>query len=212
MHRLALVAALALTAPTLAADKIDFAHDVLPILKARCAECHTNGKYKGGLSLDTREALLKSKKIVPAHSADSELIKRVTSTDADERMPPKGPPLTEKEVATLKTWIDQDVPWQDGFSFARGQYVAPLKPRRPELPPARDGLTNPIDRVVDAYFRELKVAWPKPLDDATFARRVYLDVIGLLPTPAQLASFLNDSAPDKRARLTKQLLADDRGY
>lgn len=212
MRRLAIFAAVVLTAPAPAADKIDFAHEILPLLKARCAECHTNGKYKGGLSLDTREALLKSKKVVPAHSADSELIKRVTSTDADERMPPKGPPLTAKEIATLKTWIDQDVPWQDGFSFAKAVYVAPLKPRRPELPPARDGMTSPVDRVVDAYFRDHKVAWPKPLDDAAFARRLYLDVIGLLPTPAQLDAFLKDTAPDKRQRLIKQLLADDRGY
>src|SRR6476620_650243 len=159
MRRLAIFAAVVLAAPAPAADKIDFAHDVLPLLKARCAECHTNGKYKGGVSMDTREALLKSKKVVPAHSGDSDLIKRVTSTDADERMPPKGPPLTDKEVATLRTWIDQDLPWQDGFSFAKGQYVAPLQPRRPELPPAHDGLTSPIDRVVDAYFKQHKVTW-----------------------------------------------------
>src|SRR5215213_1839193 len=101
MRRLATFATILWAASAPAAEKIDFAHDVLPILKARCAE--------------------------------SQLIKRVTSTDPDERMPPKGPPLTEKEVATLKTWIDQDVPWQDGFSFAKGQYVAPLKPRRPNL-------------------------------------------------------------------------------
>jgi hypothetical protein len=188
-----------------AADKIDFAHDVLPLLKARCAECHTDGKSKGGLSLDTREALLKSKKV-------DQLIARVTSTDADERMPPKGPALTAKEVATLKSWIDQGIPWQDGFSFAKSTYVAPLKPRRPELPPTHDGLSNPIDRVLDAYLREHKVAWPKPLGDAAFARRLYLDVVGLLPSPEQLQSFLADSAPDKRQRLIRQLLDDRRGY
>src|SRR4051794_38775454 len=69
--------------------KIDFAHDIVPILKARCAECHTNGKYKGGLSLDTREALLKAKGVVPHKSGDSKLLKRITSTDPEERMPPK---------------------------------------------------------------------------------------------------------------------------
>src|SRR3954447_3172431 len=69
---------------------IDFAHDIMPLLKARCAECHTNGKYKGSLSLDTREALLQAKVVVPGKSGASELLKRITSTDPEVRMPPKG--------------------------------------------------------------------------------------------------------------------------
>src|SRR4051812_46775598 len=73
-----------------APKKVDFAHDVLPLLKARCAECHTNGKYKGSFSLDTRADVLKKKAVVPGKSADSELIKRVTSADKDVRMPAKG--------------------------------------------------------------------------------------------------------------------------
>ncbi|HVK08338.1 MAG TPA: c-type cytochrome domain-containing protein, partial [Gemmataceae bacterium] len=84
----------------------DFAHDVVPILKARCAKCHTNGTYKGGLSLDTRETLLKAKAAVPGKAAESEILKRVTSTDKDERMPPEGDRLTAKEVAVLTAWID----------------------------------------------------------------------------------------------------------
>src|SRR5437764_10034205 len=113
MRRLAVLVAVLLTAPAPAAD-IDFAHDVLPLLKARCAECHTNGKYKAGLSLDTREALLKSKAVVPGKSGASELFKRVTSADPDFRMPPKGKPLAAQEVALLKAWIDQGLPWDAG--------------------------------------------------------------------------------------------------
>ena len=59
-----------------AQQKVDFSHDVLPILKARCASCHSNGSYKGGVSLDTREELLKSKAVVPGKGSASELIKR----------------------------------------------------------------------------------------------------------------------------------------
>src|SRR5919204_2428403 len=87
-----------LTAPAPAAEPVDFAHDVLPLLKARCSECHTNGKYKGGLNLDTRASALKSKAIVPGDGGKSELVARVSSKDPEFRMPPKGPPLTEKEV------------------------------------------------------------------------------------------------------------------
>ena len=70
--------------------KTDFAHDVVPILKAKCAKCHTNGTYKNGLSFDTRAELLKGKAAVPGKSAASEIIKRVTSTDPEMRMPPEG--------------------------------------------------------------------------------------------------------------------------
>ena len=114
---------------------IDFAHDIVPILKARCAECHTSGKYKGGLSLDSRAALLKSQAVVPGKSGASELVKRITSRDPDERMPPKGRPLSAQEVALVRAWIDQGLPWQEGFTFTAAAYVPPLKPRRPALPP-----------------------------------------------------------------------------
>src|SRR5438874_2962681 len=107
------VAALMLTRPVPAAD-IDFAHDVLPLLKARCAECHTNGKYKASLSFDTREDLLKSKAVVAGKSAASELFKRVSSKDKDFRMPPKGAPLSPREVTLLRAWIDEGLAWDAG--------------------------------------------------------------------------------------------------
>ena len=114
---------------------IDFAHDVVPIIKSRCAECHTNGKYKGSLSMDTREDLLKSKAVVPGKSGKSELIERVLSDKADHQMPPKGDRLTAKQVAVLKAWIDQDLPWESGYSFKASTYVPPLEPRSVKLPP-----------------------------------------------------------------------------
>src|SRR3954466_7293281 len=96
--------------------KTDFAHDVVPILKAKCAKCHTNGTYKGGISFDTREELVKSKAAVPGKSAASEIHKRVTSKDDELRMPPgKAAPLTEKEVTVLAKWIDDGLPWEPGF-------------------------------------------------------------------------------------------------
>ncbi|MDB5313320.1 MAG: Planctomycete cytochrome [Gemmataceae bacterium] len=218
MRSLPLVFALTgvvIASPALAqpkAGKTDFAHDVVPVLKARCAKCHTDGTYKGGLSLDTRESLMKSKAVVPGKSAESELVKRITSTDPDERMPPKGDPLTPKEVATLKAWVDDGATWESGFSFKPPAYVAPLKPRRPQLPPAVDGRDHPIDRILDAYFAANKVSAPPALDDGAFARRVFLDLIGQLPAPADLDAFLADKAPDRREKLVRSLLADNRAY
>src|SRR5262245_53109688 len=191
---------------------VDFAHDVVPVLKARCAECHTNGKYKGSFSLDTREAVLKTKAVVPGKSGESKLVKRITSDDPEERMPAKGEPLSAKEVALLRAWIDQGLPWQEGFSFKASGYVAPLKPRRPPMPPTSVGHSHPIDRLLDEYFAKTRTERPAPLDDTAFARRIYLDVIGQLPAPSELQSFLDDPAADKRARLARRLLDDNRAF
>jgi cytochrome c553 len=193
-------------------EPIDFAHDVLPLLRARCARCHTAGEHKGDVSMDTRAALIGSQAVVPGDSSASPLIERVTSGDPAERMPPKADPLTEKEIAVLRAWIDEGVAWQEGFSFAKASYMAPLKPRRPELPPAHDGRTSGIDRIVDAYFDQHGDVPPEAIDDSAFIRRLSLDVIGLLPAPEELDAFVADAAPDKRAQLIARLLGNRRAY
>src|SRR3954462_4766726 len=100
---LCLLAAGGLLPPARAAAprEVDFAHEIVPLLKARCARCHTNGKYKGSLSLDTREDILKANVVVPGKSGDSELFKRITSDDPSERMPPKGKRLSAPEVQLI---------------------------------------------------------------------------------------------------------------
>lgn len=204
-----------LTTSATAADtpkKIDFAHDIAPLIKARCAECHTNGKYKGSFSLDTREDILKTKTITPGKSGDSELFQRVTSNRADFRMPPKGNPLSAKEIDLVKRWIDEGMTWEPGFSFKASAYVPPLKPRKPVLPEVKDGKNHPIDRLLDAYYTQKKTTPTAPLDDVAFIRRLYLDLIGLLPTPEEVQAFLSDAAPDKRQRLVRRLLDEDRSY
>jgi mono/diheme cytochrome c family protein len=197
-----------------AADKpVDFAHQILPLLKQRCSRCHTAGTYKGDLSMDTREDLLKAKALIPGDSANSEIIARVTSTDTDQRMPAKGDPLPAEQIALLRRWIDEGAPWQDGFSFARQKTATvSLELKRPELPPAVAGREHPIDRLVDAYFAQNKLPFPPPVDDATFARRVYLDLVGLLPTPQQLEEFLANQSPNKRQWLIDKLLTSDVAY
>jgi hypothetical protein len=194
------------------APKTDFSHDVVPILKARCAKCHTNGTYKGGLSFDTREDLLKGKAAVPGKAGDSEIIKRILTPDKDSRMPSQGDPLTAKEIAILTAWVNEGLSWEPGFSFRRGTYVAPLKPRKVTLPAARPDRPHPIDRLVDAYLEANKVAAAPPLDDAAFARRIHFDLIGLPPAASELEAFLADASPDRRTRLIQKLLGEKRSY
>src|SRR5436305_14604152 len=94
---------------------VQFSKEVLPILAHRCFECHGNGKRKGDLDLTSREMLLKGGKdgpgIVVGKSHQSQLVKRINSTDPDERMPNKGEPLTKQEIALLTACIDQGATW-----------------------------------------------------------------------------------------------------
>ncbi len=205
------VAWIVLIAPfAAAAEKVDFAHDVVPILKEHCGKCHTGEKKKGGLSLNTRASLLaggeNGKAAIPGKSAASDMIKRMLSKDELERMPPEGPRVPAEKIATLSRWINEGLAWEEGFTFGQRVYEPPLKPRRPVLPAAADGRENPIDRIIDAYLKERKL--PRPVDggDEAFIRRASMDIIGLLPTPEELAAFRKDQASDKRARLVTSLL------
>ena len=107
--------------PAAAAEKIDFEARVQPILQARCLSCHSRGKYKGGLSLETREALLRGGEEGPAavvgKSAESLLVRLAAGLEEDRRMPQKGPALTPAQIGLLRAWIDQGMRWPEGLSF-----------------------------------------------------------------------------------------------
>ncbi len=200
-----------------AAEKpLDFAHQIAPILREHCIKCHAGSKREGGLSLNTRAELLAGGEngpvAVTGKSAMSTLLKRIASNDADERMPPEGKPLTAEQISRLKSWIDAGLPWDEAFVFVAPAYEPPLRPHRVELPAAVGNRTNPIDRILDAYLADHTLPTPAAIDDVVFARRVYLDLIGLLPTSEQLNTFLSDAAADRRERLVKQLLSDDVVY
>jgi len=103
--------------------------------------------------------------------------------------------------------------WPNEITFRKHE---PANLRSRELaeivvPPSAT-LENPIDRFVDASFSKNQIAWPKAVDDRTYARRVWLDTIGVLPPTAELDAFVAEVAPDKRARLVQRLLADHQRY
>lgn len=200
-----------------AQDTFDFAHKILPVLKKHCAQCHTAEQKKGGLSLNTRESMLSGgesgAEILSKDAASSELIERVTSKDPDLRMPPEGPGLSDDEIIAVKQWVQAGLPWEPGFSFGKQTYEPPLLPRKPELPePSSPNRKHPIDRILDADRASRSLAPLAVIDDTQFVRRVYLDLIGLLPTPEQTDKFLADNSADKRQRLIRSLLDQDIQY
>jgi len=192
---------------------VDFAHQVVPILQEHCVECHGGEEAEGGFSLNTRELVLDGEAVVVGKAKESRLLELVLSDDPDDQMPPKDQPrLGRKEIATLRNWINEGLKWDDGFTFAQQRYEPPLFPRRPELPPAVDGRTNPVDRIIDTYLAKQKRKRPAPLDDRGFMRRVYLDIIGLPPTAEEFSAFEQDTSSGKRERLVGELLERDQQY
>jgi len=195
---------------------IDFAHEVVPILRKQCASCHSGDQKKGGFSFNTREALLTGSEsgsiVEPGHSQTSRLLELIQASDANDRMPPEGDRLAPKDVAIIQSWIDQGLPWERGFAFSKAAYEPPLAPRKPELPPAIDGRENPIDRWIDRYLSQRKLPRPQQVGDEVFLRRVSLDLVGLLPTPENRREFLAIPSLQRRSSWIESLLARDIDY
>ena len=112
--------------------RIDFDTHIRPILQDQCLKCHARGKYKGGLSLETREAIMRGGEGGPAavagKSGESLLIELVAGIDPVRQMPDKAEPLSNEQIGLLRAWIDQGLPWPEGLSF--GFRRAPLAPDR----------------------------------------------------------------------------------
>jgi mono/diheme cytochrome c family protein len=201
--------------PPAAAGEVLFSKDIKPILDASCVQCHGHGRTKGGFQLDTRESLLKGgdsgPAVRPGHSEESLLIELVAGVDPDNTMPRKGKHLTAAQVGVMRAWIDQGVKWDKGINFAR---PAPLNlmPHQTTFQVSSTCGANPIDQILKPYFAEHQLQPPEIVNDQTFARRVYLDIIGLLPPADGPGLFVTDSDPDLRERLVRRLLGDNQHY
>jgi Protein of unknown function (DUF1549)/Protein of unknown function (DUF1553)/Planctomycete cytochrome C len=196
-------------AAVFAQTPVDFAHEVMPLLKARCAECHSNGTYQGGFSIDDRQSILESGMVDPEDPASSELLLRVRSTDADYQMPPEGARLTGDQAAALERWIAGGLEWEPGFTFRQSVWQSPIGFVEVTVP---DGEGNPIDRLLAGYLEQRGVESREPVSDGVFIRRVSMDLIGLLPTMEEQEAFFADTSSDKRERLVDSLLSRKHDY
>ena len=205
----------AIATPQPRAVRIDYQRQIQPILAERCLECHSQDKRKGGLSLATYADVLEGGKdgavVRPGNSANSLLVHRVVG-EVEPRMPKDELPLADAEIALIRSWIDDGARATPGGPAAPAPWEAPLALDRPAIPAAVwTGWNAPIDRFVSAYLSR-RGQKSSAIPDARFARRAYLDVWGLLPTPDELRAFVSDPAPDKREKLVASLLADADKY
>lgn len=212
-NSICILACCLITHSVAAQESIDFAHEIVPILKKHCFECHAGKEAKGGFSVNSRQHFIADDYALPGDAAGSYFLDLIKSVDPETQMPPvEKERVSPKEIKLLEKWVNLGMPWEEGLTFAEKVYEPPLKPYSVELPPPVNGRSHPIDRLLDQYFQKNGMTPPAPLSDAAFYRRVSLDLIGLLPTPSELEDFLRDQSLDKRDRLVEELLARDISY
>jgi hypothetical protein len=187
------------------ANAVDFNRDVRPVLAQHCFACHGMDDHarKGKLRLDLRETAYGAGKsgevaIVPGKVDESEVIKRLFSTDEDELMPPPHTKkvVSEKEKAILKAWIAEGAKYEAHWAYVPPKQVPPPKPGQ-----------HPIDAFIRDRLDKEGLEPSPEADRHTLVRRLYLDLIGLPPTPSEADAFVNDQSPDAYDKLVDSLLA-----
>ena len=215
----------------LSAAPVDYVREIKPLLTHRCYACHGALQQKGELRLDTakllREGGNSGPAVIPGQGSESLLLAHVTASQGKRRMPPasEGEGLSTKEITLLRTWIDQGAsgPTDEKPETDPKDHWAFRAPVRPALPPHPQPLSpeyrgegsrfrtgNPIDAFLTAARQKHGLTPQPPADRATLLRRVYLDLIGLPPTRAELQAFLTDPAPDAYEKVVDKLLASPR--
>jgi len=179
---------------------VEFNRDIRPILSDNCFHCHGPDKShrKAKLRLDVREDALEKEAFLPGKPAESELVKRLHSKDSDEVMPPpdSNKKLTAHQKALLEQWIKQGGQYQLHWS-----YEEPVKAPVPAE-------ANPVDALVAKRLNSLRLKSSPEADRRTLIRRLYSDLLGLPPSPAEVSAFVADKQPDAYQKLVEKLLAN----
>ncbi|QDT00837.1 Planctomycete cytochrome C [Adhaeretor mobilis] len=179
-------------------EQVSFSRDIKPLLAKRCFACHGPDLAESALALHERDQALAitdsgEAAIVLSKPNSSELLRRVSSTAEDLRMPPEGDPLTPREVDLLEQWISQGADYQLHWTF--------LPPKKSSFPKFQDTgqdsswVANPLDAFILAKLEAKGLPPSPPAEKAVLARRVYYNLIGLPPTLQQMQTFLDDKRP-----------------
>ncbi len=226
---LSLVLALCSPAVPLRADNSEFFETkVRPVLVQHCYGCHSRQakKLRGGLRLDSREAMLvggdNGPAITPGQPDKSRLIEAITYKNVELQMPPRGK-LPDAAIADLTTWVRMGASWpKQPASVEAGNAKSAFdlnerkrthwawQPIRPQKPPSlrdRNWSRDPLDRFILAKLEDKQLSPAKPADKRTLLRRLYFDLIGLPPSPEETEAFLQDTSPDAVEKVVDRLLS-----
>src|SRR5262249_31629464 len=191
---------------------VSYLKEVRPILAQHCFQCHgpDEAARKGKLRLDLKEKAFAERNgkdvVAPGHPDGSLAWERISADDSGKRMPPEGKaePLTRKQIATLKAWIEQGAKWEDHWSL--------LPPTRPALPDVSDKawVRDPLDAFVLARLDRERLKPEPEASREAWLRRVSYDLTGLPPTPAEIDEFLKNKSSDAYEKQVDRLLKSQR--
>jgi mono/diheme cytochrome c family protein len=203
-------------------ESVDFAKDVFPILKKHCVSCHGPDANEGQLRLDAKAIVfaggLNGPAVVAGKPDKSLLLQKVLGKGGGKRMPMDADPLSAKDTATIRAWIEQGAHWPDGFgskATSVTKHWAYVKPRRPKIPGISKNLRNlwvrnPIDAFVLSRLEKEGLQPSPEADKERLLRRVTLDLTGVPPTVAAIDAFLADDSPNAYEKVVDRLLASPR--
>jgi hypothetical protein len=199
-----------------------FESRVRPVLAANCLTCHSEEKQKGGLRLDTRAAVLKGAKsgpVVTPGNPDKSVLIQAIRHEGKKKMPPTGK-LPDDVIDALAAWVKMGVPWPQGTAGEVRIYPTAIADVRKThwafqpvvkaaAPIVKDEawIQTPIDRFICAKLEAKDLTPAKPADRRTLIRRASFDVIGLPPTPEEIAAFEADRSPNAFQKIVDRLLA-----
>jgi hypothetical protein len=177
------------------AATVDFAKEIQPLLARRCFACHGPDVAEGGLRLNSLEGALAELDsgdfAVVAHNPDaSVLLDRIASEEEGVRMPPEGKPLSESEQDALRRWIASGAQWKQHWAFE------PIVQQPIPQAEGQHADVNPVDAFIDAKLRSKGLSRTQPASPGAIQRRVYFDLIGLPPSPDEVADFLRRAEVD----------------
>ncbi len=198
---------------------VDFERDIQPIFREHCLSCHGETTQESDYRLDVREIALRGGSlgeppIVVGKSEASPLVHFIDGSDESMLMPPASsnkPRLSAQQVATIKTWIDQNASWPDSANakvIDRTDWWSLHPMANPTVPTSE--WPNPIDAFVEAEHQKRGLTRAKMADRRTLVRRLYFDLIGLPPTFTDVERFVADQSPQAWERLVDSLLESPR--